>query len=108
MPTSQLVDYSIAAFVFVGMVFVLLKVIDLLKSMTRTKKDSTFELSKAIQELTNFLREDKASQKEINKAIDKSFETIIEEQDKLEGKLDKILDAIAGHVLLCQKCINKE
>lgn len=106
MPDSQLVDYSVAAFIFTGMIFVLVKTIDLFKAMNGTKKDPINDLSKAIQELTNFLREDKASQREINKAVNRSFETMFESQDKLDLKLDKILDTINNHVLLCQKCIH--
>ena len=110
---SALIDYSIAAFIFVGMVFILLKTIDLAMAMAKEKKstvqsaDSTADLSKAISELTGFLREEKAVQKEINRATTKAFEELQETQEKLDRKLDKILDAIAGHVLLCQKCINR-
>ena len=107
MPQSQLLDSSVAAFVFVGMVFLIVKIFDILKGVVMQKRDPAIDLSKAIHELTNFLREDKATQKEINKALAKSFLDIDRKQDETDRKLDKILDCINAHMLSCQKCINK-
>ena len=109
LPTSPIVDYSVAAFVFVGSMYVLLKLIELIKALMNRRElpDPTVRLAEAVNELTSFLREDKAAQREINRAYDKAFQDILRCQNRSDEKLDKILDSIAAHVLLCQKCINR-
>lgn len=97
MPTSSLVDTSLAAFVLVVMVFLVLKIIDLLKTMG--KKDPAVDLTAAINALTAFLREEKAAQKEINKQYQAA-------QDVIDDKLNRILDALNHHAISCQKCYN--